>query len=477
MADLARLAREAGPSPGKMPAAPRLGTATASEASRVSEALTQTLKAEWSSFGADDVARIAGVFGSLSHKHPPLLEAVAAHALRGLLVYPFYALCNIANSFARLNYHHRPLFDALAVHLAAPARASRLSPVDVASLVFAYAQLAHQAGALLEACATRLKTANTHVDGPNCAIILNSYARLRECDPELFSAMARAVVQTEPGSFAVHNISVIMNAFAKCGMRKAHLMHLLAGYLDGRVGEMSPQNVVNVTNAFARLELYSPQLFFAIRGRLMSEDLGEYKLYELANLAHSIAKLSSGGLKIYRALFDELARRPREDWEPRSVAQVLDAMRRAGRKHRGSFDDELILALMWAFVEHLPAYDVQGLTQSAWCLVELDALGLAAQVPQDLLEGEEDERPSQRFMRRILERMEELDKASPLTTTQKCFLQQMVRSYHYAHEVEYGLQPQHVKVFCKALFDVPTTVASAAMRRMRPGPPRHDSRG
>merc|ERR1712107_967994 len=88
-----------------------------------------------------------------------------------------------------------------------------------------------------------------------------------------------------------------MNAFAKCQIRKPQLMHLLAGYLEGRLEELSPQNVSNVAHAFARLECYDQQLFYSIQQRLLKEDLRNYKLYELANLVHSLAKLKCGGKK------------------------------------------------------------------------------------------------------------------------------------------------------------------------------------
>merc|ERR1711957_1113208 len=118
----------------------------------------------------------------------------------------------------------------------------------------------------------------------------------------------------------------IMNAFAKCRIKKPQLMHLLASYLNVRLSEMSPQNISNVTHACAKLECYDQPLFFSIQGRLLQEDLGNYKLYELANLTHSLAKMKCGGKNVYGTLFAECA--VRSNWDPMSVAQVLDAMRR-----------------------------------------------------------------------------------------------------------------------------------------------------
>ena len=129
-------------------------------------------------FRSADMLQILGAACKASHRHPPLLDAVASHVLRGMRAYPLYALCNTVNLFARLEHHHQLLFSTAATFLAEPSRAAQLSSVDLACLVFAYAQCGHQAGHLLEACAVQLKRCHLEVGGPNCATILNSYARL-----------------------------------------------------------------------------------------------------------------------------------------------------------------------------------------------------------------------------------------------------------------------------------------------------------
>jgi len=301
------------------------------------------------------------------------------------------------------------------------------------------------------------------VGGPNCAIILNSYARLSECNPELFNVLARSAIATQPGSFDVHHISLIMNAFAKCEIRKPQMMHLLGGFLEGREKELSPQNVSNIANAFAKLECYNHQLFHGLQTRIYSEDLSDYKLFELSILAHSLAKLKCGGQKTYGALFDEAARRT--DWEPQSVAQVLDAMRRK----RAYYHERLALMLMERFLAGFRDYAVHPLTQTSWCLVELDALDLADQLPEGLVQTSEEESAGLAVIRMVLERMEELSLQRPLTATQQKYVQQLVRSYHYKHEVDYGLLPPRTKAFCKALFDVPTAVVKSVARGGRGG--------
>merc|ERR1711862_713644 len=129
---------------------------------------------------------------------------------------------------------------------------------------------------------------------------------------------------------------------------------------------------------------------------------------------------------------------------------VLDAMRR----RQTAFRDPLVLLLMKCFVENLAEYDVHPLTQATWCLVELEALELTGQLPPNLLPSQEGESPSVSIMRLALGRLEELNRQEPFTPTQLCYVQQLVRAYHYKHELDFGLQPQHLRAFCRSLFNV-----------------------
>merc|ERR1712107_239975 len=141
-----------------------------------------------------------------------------------------------------------------------------------------------------------------------------------------------------------------------------------------------------------------------------------------------------------------------------------DAMRRK-QQH---VDEPLILLLMRLFLERFGDYTVHQLTQATWCLVELDALELATKMPSDLLPttGTE-ETPAMCVIRLAFERMEELSLQVPLTPTQRLYVQQLIRAYHYKHELDYGLQPHHIRAFCRTVFDVPISVTASAARPPR----------
>jgi len=334
----------------------------------------------------------------------------------------------------------------------------KLSPIDIACLLLGYAQFGHAAGPLLELCSQRLKGCHQEVSGANCASILNSYARLNECNPEIFELLAQSVLQTKSESLEVHHVSVTMNAFAKCHLRHPGLMRALGTHLESRVQLMSPQNVSNVAHACARLAAREWGLLKLLQARVASEDLGAYKLPELVVLVHSLAKLRCRGPAAYGAICSELARR--QGWQPRDVAQVLDAARRkAACRHQA-----LMQALVGRFLGELRSYGFEALSQAARYVVEMDDPDLAGQVPPGLAPAEEGETASRCVMRLVLERMREMHEDTPFTSAQRCAAQTLVRAYRYKHEVDYNLQPHRLKGFCRSLFDVPSSLVSSVAR-------------
>jgi len=431
------------------------------EAAVLCDTLARRLKAEIATFSATDVHQLSLSLAQLNQRHTLIMDTLASHALRGMMSYSIFVLCGLVNAFARNRYLHRQLMDATASYVAQ--RGDELSPVDIAVLVYAYAELSYSPRSnLLEVCAARLQKTFLEVGAPNCSSILNSYARLSECNPVVFHCLSRAIVHAEPETFEVHHISVIMNSYAKCAVRKSQTMHLLGDYLVDRVTQLSPQNVSNVVHAFSRVSCYNLPLFQNLVSRVASEDLSAYKLYELGVLCHNLAKLRSGGATVYNAMFGELARRPPEVWEPKAVAQVLDAMRR-----RQMFSHEGLLVLLFhRFFSTLTSFAVHPLTQASWCLVELDALDRAEELHQELPPDEPPQGfPEARYaMRRVFERLQELDSKEPLTPTQRCHVQTLIKAYRYRHELDHGLLPPKVKSFCKAQFDVSSSVVSAVAR-------------
>jgi len=447
VADLVHLSKEA---PGK--------EVDSGLVAKMSVTLAQKLRVESSSFRSTDVVQVIGACCRLTHSHAPLLEAIAAHVMRGMAAYPLYALCSVSNGFARLSYFHRQLLDAIANFMVESERADQLSPVDIASLVYAYAQFGYSADHLLEACADRLKVCYAEVSGQNCAIILNSYARLNICDSELYRLLSHSVLETMPESFEVHHVSIIMNAFARCRIRNPQLMQTLGGFLEGRVQLLSPQNLANAVNALAMVSVHHRPLFRKLQARVATENLHAYKLFELTMLVHGLTKLQCRDRSAHKAVCGELVKR--DGWDPQAVAQVLDVLRR----DRALRSDALTRMLLEHFFKEHPRYGFHSLTQAARCITELDVFETAHVVPSELLPVLEEETPRGCLMRLVLERVEELHTARPLTVAQTCSAQNLVRAYHYRNELDYSLLPHRTKAFCKSLFDVPSSLVTSVSR-------------
>merc|ERR1712216_219445 len=78
--------------------------------------------------------------------------------------------------------------------------------------------------------------------------------------------------------------------------------------------------------------------------------------------------------------------------------------------------------------------------------------------------GEVGESPNRCLMRLVMECMEDLHQRNELTPTQLSHVQTLVRAYRYKYEVDFGLQPQRFKAFCRSLFDVPTSITASVAR-------------
>jgi len=194
-------------------------------------------------------------------------------------------------------------------------------------------------------------------------------------------------------------------------------MQQVSSFLEGRVRQLSPQNMANLANACAKLKVHNQRLFSELQNRAAVDDLGAFKLFELTMFVHGLAKLRYGVPELYERFFDEMV--VRYDWESQAVAQVLDTMRRK-QLH---CHDTLIRLMLEHMLKNLGEYNVHPLTQAVYCLLELDALDLTESIPSGLLVMEEGETSSRCVMRLFLERLKQLHELVPLTPIQRLHAQ------------------------------------------------------
>lgn len=79
---------------------------------------------------------------ALQHREPAMLARMASQCRGSLATYDAQALCNLAWSLASLGFYDTALMEELVSE--GVARVERLSPHNLASLLWACAQLGHQ---------------------------------------------------------------------------------------------------------------------------------------------------------------------------------------------------------------------------------------------------------------------------------------------------------------------------------------------
>ncbi|CAD7948937.1 unnamed protein product [Amoebophrya sp. A25] len=196
-------------------------------------------------------------------------------------------------------------------------------------------------------------------------------------DQTLFDHLAQSVLVA--GSASAADISVTMNAYAKANWSSPRLLQVLANRMledEGqRVMEASAANLVQVVHALARFDEFHYGLLHAIERRLLDMRATESgsdgqngahgrassssssaldgvpkidgavsaffpSAKEIANIAHGYCRLRTGSRPFFDLLFAVFATK-RADWDPQSVAQILDVCRKRslGTPARGNSGD------------------------------------------------------------------------------------------------------------------------------------------
>ncbi len=291
----------------------------------------------------------------------------------------------------------RMFFDLLESHI----DYAELSPTDVACLLYAFAKLHDPPGHVFQKAAECLKSrllgpsashqsqvcpslseteahdSTTSSSQSSCpstssprilpipiesaAILLNSFAKGGERDPELFELIARSIILTKQESLDPSHVTLTMNAYAKAGMRmNPRLIEVLVGMLTSpassstsasgssdEVEDLSqekeqqlpliykatPANIANAVHALASFDEFHHELLVLIEGMILDGHTVFKKAKEIANTAHGFARLRFESPALYEELlrqFGEMgeSEASQNSWDPQSVAQILDVRRR-----------------------------------------------------------------------------------------------------------------------------------------------------
>ncbi|BAM40805.1 conserved hypothetical protein [Theileria orientalis strain Shintoku] len=132
---------------------------------------------------------------------------------------------------------------------------------------------------------------------PQCvAQISNGYAKLKNREEELFTAVSERVVR-DAGMFSARCISNVLNAFSKLSIFKRELFMASMPQLENNVEAMTPQCIGNVINSYSKfVKEFEPQVLISFFNKLIEallkwEDFGAFIGQNYANILNGVSKL------------------------------------------------------------------------------------------------------------------------------------------------------------------------------------------
>ncbi|CEL93877.1 unnamed protein product [Vitrella brassicaformis CCMP3155] len=407
--------------------------------------LEATLISRMASFKSHQLKRIVASYALVGVRLPKLLDALADRAARTVEQISGGEYSSMAGAFARLNHQHFAFFDAIADRAIADASddvttpssdSPRLSSIDITHLLYAHGHLNIRNMRLFKTLGEALQQQQqlAELTTVNAALALNACARVGHCDAGLFDGVADRLLGqdgTKPISaedFEARHVVLMLNSFSRCNMRRPAVFKRLTGLLldPPRVQTLSPQQLAIAVHALAKVDaLHRP--FMEAVGVRATECAEEFQQRELGNLLWGFAKLGYRDRLMTAALLAEVKKHA-ESLDDITTAQVLDAMRRFD--WRGDY--VLNNALRDRFLTSIETSDNHNLTQSAWCLTELDAF------PQH--DG---------TMGRVLKRLMALQDA--MATNSHTYIRQLVRTFQLKYSQDFAKLPQPEKDYALSM--------------------------
>lgn len=164
------------------------------------------------------------------------------------------------------------------------------------------------------------------------AVILNAYARAGIRDEILFSALSHAacrLAEASPEEFSAQSVSIIANAFSKMRIRNTPLFEHLS-----RVAQMinpadyGPQAVSNILNAFARLDEYDSALFNFLSKVVKETPNSSFLTHHLAITVNAYAKMEIYDAQLLKHVEKLVLARTPATFDSQAIANILNAYSR-----------------------------------------------------------------------------------------------------------------------------------------------------
>lgn len=232
----------------------------------------------------------------------------------------------------------------------------------------------------MEAAASRakkvLQEGNGGLDMQAVAVILNGFARAGIRDEVLFGELAAEacrLAEEQPEAFGSQSVSVMVNAFAKMRIKDSALFERLAAVaMLIPAEEFSAQSVANILNAYAKNEEMHEPLMVYMSAVVRQLDHEQYQARHLSVSVNAFAKLNIRDEALLAYMQHAILARPPAAFDVQAIANILNGF----GKLQGDSVDPALVAHMSAAIARTPAkhFDPTSLASILNALIKIEHL-------------------------------------------------------------------------------------------------------
>jgi len=234
-----------------------------------------------------DLSNPAWAFAKLSVRNDPFLDAISSEAIKTISEYIHQDLSNTAWAFATLLVGDVPLLAAISAE--ARPKMSELGPQDLANTPWAFATLVLQDEPLLEAISASAISKIAQFDAQHLSNPAWACAAIGFADETLLDAISASSISLI-SDFDLQNISNTSWAFAPFAMGARPLITSLSASALRRIADFMPQELSNTAWALSRRGVVDEPLMASISEAAIAK-IGELSVQDLTNIPWSFANL------------------------------------------------------------------------------------------------------------------------------------------------------------------------------------------
>lgn len=197
--------------------------------------------------------------------------------------------------------------------------------------------------------------------------MLWAYAKLKEWNAQLFSAVAARLRGRQKWEFKAQCLSVAAWSFTMMKWRDESLFQSMAEELSGQATLLKPQEISNTLWAFGKQKIAHKELFEAL-GWSAFELIWQarFKPRELANCLCAFARVGLSHPNLFNNAINMVIRRT-PDFTARQIASILWAYQRLEVDNRWELAVKVLSSVVACRMDAFPPEDICLILQSACC--------------------------------------------------------------------------------------------------------------